>query len=311
MNDTARHLAVLAGHGRGQGYLELRWRTLRGMRSEYFAISAMDSAAARARALGADSDVYVGAAPRCRRSGTRAAIREGWTLWVDCDHPDSHQRLDAFSPRPAVAIASGSGGTHAYWPLSCSLEPDRLEDGNRRLACALDADPQSTDAARILRPVGTHNHKHRPARPVALRWFDEGVVFDAADVVAGLPRPPAQAGAHGAVERRHPRGDALLAIPPKVYVPVLVGQRLNHQGKVACPFHDDHSPSLHAFGRGRGWRCFGCGARGSIFDLAARLWGLGTRGREFRELRRGLAETFGLPDAAAPPPSALTRAQRH
>ena len=172
MNDTARHLAVLAGHGRGQGYLELRWRTPRGMRSEYFAISAMESAAARARVLGPYQFVYPGAAPRWRRSGTRAAIREGWTLWVDCDDPDSHQRLDAFSPRPALAIASGSGGTHAYWPLSCSLEPDRLEDGNRRLACALDADPQSTDAARILRPVGTHNRKHWPARPVALRWFE-------------------------------------------------------------------------------------------------------------------------------------------
>jgi hypothetical protein len=61
------------------------------------------------------------------------------------------------------------------------------------------------------------------------------------------------------------------------------------------------TPSLHAFGRGRGWRCFGGGARGSIFELATGVWQLDTRGRGFRELRRRLADNFGVPDAAAPP----------
>jgi DNA primase len=93
----------------------------------------------------------------------------------------------------------------------------------------------------------------------------------------------------------------LLTIPPVTYVPVLVGAPLNRDRKVPCPFHDDRTPSLHAYGPGRGWRCFGCGAGGSIFDLAARLWGLGTRGPDFRELRQRLAETFDLPEAASPP----------
>jgi DNA primase len=97
------------------------------------------------------------------------------------------------------------------------------------------------------------------------------------------------------VGRRDPANDPLLAIPPWVYVPALVGRPLNRDRKVACPFHDDRTPSLHAFGSGRGWRCFGCGARGSIFDLAANLWGLGTRGLDFLELRRRLAATFDVP----------------
>ena len=91
-------------------------------------------------------------------------MREAWTLWVDCDDPDSHECLAAFSPRPALAIASGSGGTHAYWPLAKPVTPTQLEQANRRLAHALDADRQSTDAARILRPLDTLNHKQSPAR---------------------------------------------------------------------------------------------------------------------------------------------------
>jgi hypothetical protein len=317
MNATLRHLTVLAGYGRGRGYLELRWRAARGMRSEHFPISELDAAALRAQALAGDHDVYVSGAPRARpprralpsaaaggrveRAGTRAAIAESWVVWADCDRPDSHEQLRSFVPRPPLAIASGSGGTHAYWPLARPVVPDLLEQVNRRLARALDADHQSVDAARILRPAGTLNHKHAPARPVAVRWFDEGAVVDLAQLVAALPPLPATAAGSGAVAPRDPRGDALLAIPPTVYVPVLVGAPLDRDRKVACPFHDDRSPSLHAFGRGRGWRCFGCGARGSIFDLAARLWGLQTRRRDFRELRRRLAATFSVPDAAAPP----------
>jgi hypothetical protein len=300
MNDTVRHLAALAGYGRAQGYLELRRRANQGMRSEYFPVSALDCAATRARALGTQGDVYVSAAPRSRRAGTRSAVREGWVLWVDCDDVQAHERLRDFSPRPPLAIASGSGGTHAYWPLATPVEPERLEQANRRLALALGADRQSTDAARILRPAGTSNHKHSPPRPVQLRWFDEGVVVALEQVVSHLRDPSATVGGEGTVRRRDPAGDRLLAIPPSVYVPVLVGHPLNRDHKVPCPFHEDQTPSLHAFGRGRGWRCFGCGARGSIFDLAAGLWGLRTRGREFRELRRRLADTFDAPEAAAP-----------
>jgi hypothetical protein len=301
MTATVRHFAVLAGYGRGQGYLELRWRAQRGMRSEYFPIGALDSAAARALALGGRHDVYVSAAPRTRQAGTRAAVRESWVLWADCDRSDSHAQLHAFSPRPALAIASGSGGTHAYWPLARPVGPQRLEHANRRLAHALGGDRQSVDAARILRPLGTLNHKHSPPQPVELRWFDEGAVVELDDVLVPLPDLPASAVGPGAIAPRNPRGDPLLAIAPSVYVPVLVGAPLNRDRKVPCPFHLDRTPSLPAFGRGRGWRCFGCGARGSIFDLAARLWGLGTRGAEFRELRRRLADTFDVPAAASPP----------
>jgi hypothetical protein len=42
MNTTVRHLALVAGYGHAQGYLELRWHTRVGMSSEHFAVSALD-----------------------------------------------------------------------------------------------------------------------------------------------------------------------------------------------------------------------------------------------------------------------------
>ena len=36
-----------------------------------------------------------------------------------------------------------------------------------------------------------------------------------------------------------------------------------------CPCHDDTRPS--AFGGQYGWRCFACGARGGLLDLAVAL----------------------------------------
>jgi hypothetical protein len=53
--------------------------------------------------------------------------------------------------------------------------------------------------------------------------------------------------------------------------------------------HDDHTPSLQLYEHD--WYCYGaCRTGGSIYDLGARLYGLGTRGRGFLELRQRLAD---------------------
>jgi hypothetical protein len=38
---------------------------------------------------------------------------------------------------------------------------------------------------------------------------------------------------------------------------------------IACPLHDDDTPSFRAFDRG--WRCFGCDRRGGLLDLVVAL----------------------------------------
>jgi CHC2 zinc finger len=85
----------------------------------------------------------------------------------------------------------------------------------------------------------------------------------------------------------------LLQIEPTVYVRQLLGVPAGPGRKVHCPFHTDTRPSLHAYTTAeRGWCCFSCGRGGSIYDLAAALWGMRTRGREFIELKRLLTEHF-------------------
>ncbi len=74
----------------------------------------------------------------------------------------------------------------------------------------------------------------------------------------------------------------------------------NRAGKILCPFHADTSPSLQLYPDGT-FYCYGrhskqraCRKGGTIFDFAAAIWGLATRGNDFLELRRRLASTFGL-----------------
>jgi hypothetical protein len=96
---------------------------------------------------------------------------------------------------------------------------------------------------------------------------------------------------------------------PDVYVETLTGRPVGRDGKSACPFHPDSRPSLHAYpDPAAGWACFSAqcwrGDRpngGDIYDLAAQLWGLSTRGRDFLELRRRLYALF-LPSVEPPAP---------
>ncbi len=50
--------------------------------------------------------------------------------------------------------------------------------------------------------------------------------------------------------------------------------RVNRNGFIVCPFHDDRTPSMKVDTR---FHCFGCGADGDVIDFAARLYGLDAR----------------------------------
>jgi hypothetical protein len=163
-----------------------------------------------------------------------------------------------------------------------------------------------TNVAAILRPPGTANFKYDPPAPVALTRFT-GERFSAREVAGGLADPP------GGLRRRRPRparvrsGDPLLAIEPSDYIEALTGRRVGRDGKVACPFHPDETPSLHAYpDPARGWACYSArcwrGDRpngGDIYSLAAQLWGLSTE-TDFAALKRRLRELL-LPRAPEPP----------
>ncbi len=44
----------------------------------------------------------------------------------------------------------------------------------------------------------------------------------------------------------------------------------NRRGFLLCPLHTERTPSFHVVAD-RGWRCFGCGKGGGIFDLVVAL----------------------------------------
>lgn len=75
-------------------------------------------------------------------------------------------------PRPMI-VGSG-GGLHVYWPLTASITAaewkftaGQLKELTVSLGFRVDHSV-TADAARILRPIGTHNRKYGPPRPVVL-----------------------------------------------------------------------------------------------------------------------------------------------
>ncbi len=291
------YLRALAGGAPASAYLELRYRVAPGaLAAEFVPVHDRDAVAAAIRRRAARDDVYIGCAPRTRRSGTKNDVDQVWVVWAECDGAAAAQAANGYRPRPPIVIASGSGpNLHAYWPLREPLTAREAEVANLRLALALGADRACFDAARILRPPGTWNHKRRPPTPVAAIRVDHTTRFEAADVVAHTPELDV-----GQLEsrwrdreQRDVRSDPLLRIVPTVYVGDLLGVGARPGRKVQCPFHADERPSLHVYPTAaRGWSCFSCGRGGSIYDLAAAVWGTGTRGRDFVELRRRLIERF-------------------
>lgn len=165
------YLRVLAGAAPRSSFIELRHRVApHTLAAEFLPAHDRQALSAAIERRARMTDVYVGCAPRARRSGKKRDIAEVWVLWAECDGAAAAQAAQAYDPEPAIVIASGSGpNVHAYWPLRESLPPQEAERANLRLAHALGADRVCYDAARILRPPATWNHKRQPPNPVVAK----------------------------------------------------------------------------------------------------------------------------------------------
>jgi hypothetical protein len=291
--ELAQYLAMLAAREPAGGLLEIRYRNPRNparMRQHFHHLDNTARIARHILALANHSDVYIGVTPRRIPSGGRHAIHRGWVLWADIDQPGAEQHATALAVAPGVIINSGTPGhQHLYWPLSEPLAPAELEHANQTLAAALAADSGAVlGAATILRPPHTRNHKHTPASPVTLQRFDLRA-HTATEILAGLPAVEPHAAAQPA-RARDSHGDPLMSIAPADYVQALTGQSVPRERKISCPLHEDRTPSLHVYpDPKRGWQCYGCNQGGTIYDLAAKLWGLDTRGSDFIKLRARLS----------------------
>jgi hypothetical protein len=296
------YLRMLAGAGDPGRFLDVRWRTPAGlMRRRFLPAGAIEDAARLLTRMAARNDVYVGVALRDGHvHGGRAAISHSHLAWVESDDQGTAERLLSFPHPPTMVIASGTPGhLQLYWLLDRPCPVGEVESGHRRLARALAGDPACADAARILRPPETLNHKHNPPRTVTLLAFRKDARVTLAQLTDGLPEDPDPAVAKRLLVRgrtgRTRRDRELLAIPAAEYVRVLTGRCPTREGKVLCPFHTERDPSLQLYPDG-GFYCFGSGCRagGTIFDFAGRLWGIAPRGPGFIELRDRLSEHFDV-----------------
>ena len=54
------------------------------------------------------------------------------------------------------------------------------------------------------------------------------------------------------------------------------GFTIGRNRKALCPFHSDHSPSMHCYRGDRGFYCFSCGEHGDAIDFVAKMEGIST-----------------------------------
>jgi hypothetical protein len=267
-------------------------------------------------------EVFVGVAPRTRRAGGKDAVNATRFLWVDIDAGDRLDALWAFlAERPCHLLieSAGSGGVHAYWKLDRPLpatrpSPDHgveepIERAHDRIIHALGtntdgrpdvADPQCRERARVMRLAGTVNHKSADYARVI--QADLALApYPLATLVGDLPIPTAartpRVRAHGGTDQPDP----YRRIPPPEYFARLAGITVPRGGLVGCPVptHRDAHPSCSVGTEPeQGWCCHaaGCGARGSIYDLASVLeggpWGAELRGEAFTRARARVRAAF-------------------
>lgn len=287
------YLDVLFARARPSTLIELRWRTSVGMSRRFVPVAERVEAGQLATRIGVNTDVHVGALPRWRPRGGRAAIvGDARTVWVDLDSDVAGRALEPVDPAPSMVVASGGPGhLHVYWSLTAGVPPGVVERANRRLAWALGGDLNSADAARILRPPATIHHGRGGAEVRVVGGG--GAPVRLGDLVGGLADPPGTGTPSHSRPSSSRRRDALLELEPELYVARLTGRRVGRSRKVRCPLHNDGTPSLHVYREPqRGWYCFGCRRGGSVYDLAAAMWRVEPRGADFVALRERLTSMF-------------------
>lgn len=87
--------------------------------------------------------------------------------------------------------------------------------------------------------------------------------------------------------------DQLASIEAGEWLERLLGLDTSQGRKIACPVHDERTPSCHVYADHI--YCHGCGVQFDLFSLAGYLWDLDTRSADgFKELLARLAALFNL-----------------
>jgi hypothetical protein len=109
-------------------------------------------------------------------------------LYVDGDGAQVPDSL----PPPTAVVRSSPSRDQFWWQLTHSIEPERAEALNKRLAYAMGADRSGWDLTQLLRPPGTPNRKYPDAPPVQLAMIDDALAYDPDELERILPEAPAR-----------------------------------------------------------------------------------------------------------------------
>jgi hypothetical protein len=142
---------------------------------------------------------------------------------------------------------------------------------------------------------------------IAVRCWDEweAQCADPADAPhrAFLERQERRQASHGAaqststssgrVELLQWSDDPLKRVPASVYLPLISGVEVSATGTCRCPHpdHEDRHPSCKAYGPR--WKCFACGAGGTVIDLGELYSGIPASGASYWELRDWIIDRLG------------------
>lgn len=285
------YLRVLVADADPDAYVELRGPAVGRGRwaSEFHPVGGLGFACAdRIVDLGSSGfDVYVGVLPRIRKAGGADAIDVGRFLWIDLDSAAAVKAMGALGLSPTMIVRSGGrdgnvANQHVYVALREPVEGAQIEVVNRQLATRLGADLNACDCARILRPAGTFNCKRGGRSPVEIAELhpDRRYLIDEIEEIVGrAPAEPADRANVVALDARPRPGDDpatayLRRRSAPEYVEIVTGVKVGVGEKISCPApdHPDPGPSCHIYADG--WRCYGCGRGGGIFEFGALVAGL-------------------------------------
>jgi hypothetical protein len=241
-------------------------------------------------------EVCFGAVLRTKVKGTRDAAGDSHLVWIDIDRPGELHRLWAWPFPPHALASSGRGGVHAFWRLAIALraeprEREYVERANLRLSYQLAGDIQVRHRNCLLRAPGSINHKNGNWCHVLFADLHRPP-YDPKMLVGSLPEPPPEFVGRAGV-RRVPRRtrrfaasvhdeDPARRIAPRDYFRVLADRDPGEYRFIQCPNPNhkggqERTPSCEVYDEPEeGWYCWGCGAGGSIYDLAAVMLGIGS-----------------------------------
>ena len=102
------------------------------------------------------------------RKPLQKEVLGSWVAWVDFDGNFPEHWPTDIAPVPSLEIQSSTSvKRHAYWALEEFTAPKQVEEINRALAHALDADMSGWDANQFLRPPHSVNRKY--SKPIVAK----------------------------------------------------------------------------------------------------------------------------------------------